>query len=104
MADDLEAFKILSGEGVGHRAEYLVGVCYEQGLCVDADHVEAAKYYQRAAEGGDSDAQTKMGWLCQYGLMGTEKDYNKAEYWYRLAAVQQNIHAQNGLKSLASSR
>ena len=47
----------------------------------------ALRYYQMAAQAGDPEAQTKMGWMFENGL-GVAKDMAKAAEWYGSAAQQ----------------
>lgn len=42
------------------HAQYLLGECYENGVCVHEDMVEAMKYYRLAAEQGHPEAKEKM--------------------------------------------
>ena len=46
----------------------------------------ALRYYQMAANAGDAEAQTKMGWLFEQGL-GVGKDLTEAAKWYERAAL-----------------
>ena len=47
----------------------------------------AMRYYQMAAQAGDPEAQTKMGWMFENG-MGVGKDMAEAAKWYQRAAKQ----------------
>jgi len=51
------------------------------------DYVESAKWFLRAAEKGQPNAQTRIGVLYENGL-GVEQDYKKALFWYQKAAAQ----------------
>jgi serine/threonine protein kinase len=57
---------------------------------------EAAKWYAKAAERGNADAQNELGHLYQFGL-GTEKDNAQAFQWFRKAADQGNPGGQANL-------
>jgi len=57
---------------------------------------EAAKWYAKAAERGNADAQNELGHLYQFGL-GVEKDNAQALQWFRKAADQGNPGGQANL-------
>ena len=42
-------------------AQHNLGTLYNHGLGLESDLVEAAKWYRLAAQGGNANAQTKMG-------------------------------------------
>ena len=63
---------------------------------VAQDYTEAAKWFLKAAEQGNADAQTFLGYCYENGL-GVTKDYNEAVKWYRKAADQGNSSAQYNL-------
>ena len=60
------------------------------------DNSIAAKWYRKAAEQGNVDAQFQLG-VCYANGSGVEKDMNEAAKWYREAAEQGNPLAQNSL-------
>src|SRR6516165_7780823 len=49
------------------------------------DYAEAAHWYRRAADQGNSEAQNNVGWLYENGR-GVAQDYGEAMRWYRAAA------------------
>ena len=51
------------------------------------DDTEAAKWFRKAAEQGDAEAQSKLG-ECYYFGIGVEKDETEALKWFRKAAEQ----------------
>ncbi len=51
------------------------------------DHVEAAKWWRKAAEQGDANAQCSLGMAYDNGT-GVPKDSAKAVNWVRKAAEQ----------------
>ena len=51
------------------------------------DYIEAAKWFLKAAEQGNADAQTFLGYSYENGL-GVTKDFIEAVKWYRKAAEQ----------------
>jgi len=55
--------------------------------------IEAAKWYQKAAEQGNAEAQEELGEFYLAGN-GVEKKTHKAAEWYRKAAEQDNVEAQ----------
>jgi len=57
------------------------------------DYELALRELTPLAEKGDPKAQSRLGWLYQFGL-GTKKDPQKAIKWYRMAAEQGNDEAQ----------
>ncbi|MEA1651390.1 tetratricopeptide repeat protein [Nitrospirillum sp. BR 11164] len=52
-----------------------------------------------AADKGDGEAQTYLGWMYEKGL-GVPVDYARAQAWYTKAAAQGHAHALNNLGSL----
>lgn len=69
------------------RGLYILGARYADGIGVARDPARAADLWRRAAELGDADAQTSLGWLYTLGE-GVPRDPLKAADWYRRAAVQ----------------
>jgi hypothetical protein len=57
---------------------------------------EETSPYRNAAEQGDADAQSNLGFMFEKGR-GVTQDYAQAVYWYRKAAEQGNAVAQNNL-------
>lgn len=77
-------------------AQYELGYCYEKGVGVGHDEIEAIKWYRRAAEGGHAPAQFVLGYFHQgHGLLG----YDHAEVlkWYGKASDQGYAKAQFNL-------
>jgi TPR repeat protein len=62
---------------------------------MDGDFTEALKWYRKAAEQGDADAQTYLG--RHYNGEGVLQDYAEAVKWLRKAAEQGDEEAQNNL-------
>ena len=60
------------------------------------DPTQAIKWYRKAAEQGDADAQSELGRCYFYGI-GTRRDYKKAVYWCRKAAKAGKADAQYAL-------
>jgi TPR repeat protein len=55
--------------------------------------VEAARHYLPAADGGDAEAQCRLGWLYEYGRGGMPKDERRAAGLYGKAAEQGHAEA-----------
>ncbi len=70
-------------------AQYCLGSLYDK----KKNYAEALKWYRKAADQGNSDAQTSLGLLYSKGLVGLPDDPSAA-YWYRRAAKKGNAVAQ----------
>ncbi len=62
-------------------------MAYGDGDGVPKDYKEAVRWYRKAAEQGDADAQDSLGSLYANGD-GVPHDYKEAVKWFRLAADQ----------------
>jgi hypothetical protein len=60
---------------------------------IEMDHTKAMKWYRKAAEQGNADAQNNLGACFKYG-QGVAKDPVEAVKWYRIAAEQGHASAQ----------
>lgn len=78
------------------RAQYSMGVLYENGFGVTKDLPQAAAWYLKAAEQGNSDAQFNLGAMHEHGV-GMPVNYPEAVRWYRPAAEQGDIDALSNL-------
>jgi len=65
----------------------------------EKNYAEAVKYYRKAAELGNADAQSTLGWMYDQAK-GVRRNYAEAAKWYRKAAEQGNNVAQNNLGTL----
>ena len=75
-----------------HASPFTDGLeAYEQG-----DYASAMKWFLRAAEQGDTNAQYSLGYM-NYRGEGTPQDYTEAAKWYRKAAEQGHADAQLNL-------
>lgn len=74
-----------------------LGEKYYYGRGVKQDYKEAAKYFQRAGEQGDSNAQFRLSYMYEHG-MGVEKNYTRALYWFRMFSAQGPKLEQNRIK------
>jgi TPR repeat protein len=63
---------------------------------VTEDHIEAVKWYRKAAEQGNSGAQFALGLIYEYGR-GVQVNYAEAAKWYRRAAEQGQNSSQEKL-------
>jgi TPR repeat protein len=63
---------------------------------VTRDYAEALKWYRKAAEQGEANAQSNLGVMYHEGE-GTARDYAEAVKWWRKAAEQGHADAQNNL-------
>eukprot|EP00729_Bicosta_minor_P011824 gene11824-biopygen25110 len=77
-------------------AQSNLGCLYLNGKGVEQDHVEAAKWFQKAAEAGNAMAQFNLGILYHTGK-GVEQDHVEAAKWYRKAAKAGLTEAQHNL-------
>jgi len=62
---------------------------YEKGRGVPQDDKTAVKWYRRAAEQGDAEAQGNLGAMYAFGK-GVLKDYVYAHMWGNIAATNGN--------------
>ena len=63
---------------------------------VPQDDVEAVRWYRRAADRGDANAQTSLGFMYANGR-GVPRDFAEAANWYRKAADRGDAAAQYNL-------
>jgi TPR repeat protein len=80
-------------EAFGLGSMYLNG---RGGLAKDDE--EAVKWYRKAAEQGEVEAQTYLGFMYEQGLGGLPQNRAEAVKWYRKAAEQGYTDAKNALK------
>ncbi len=78
------------------KAQFVLGVMYQNGHGVAKDSAEAVKWYRLAADQGLADAQFVLGVMYHTG-QGVPQDYAEAMKWYRLAADQGHPDAQFAL-------
>jgi hypothetical protein len=81
----------------GHlRAQYNLGLMYDNGQGVEQDDAKAVYWYRRAAEGGHDGAQNNLGLMYASG-QGVPRDDAEAVAWWRKAAEQGYAKAQYNL-------
>jgi TPR repeat protein len=99
VVDELRALASAGGGAtswIALEAQYLLGLCCDNGFGIETDAAEAVKWYRKAAAQGHSGAQYNLG-NCYYSGVGVEKDQAVAVGWYRKAAAQGHRDAQNSL-------
>ena len=77
------------------RAQYNLGVMYDNGQGVPQDYKEAVKWYRLAAEQGLARAQYNLGVMYGTG-QGVLQDYAKVHMWFNLGASQGGENAKKG--------
>ena len=83
-------------------AFYEMGEKYYYGRGSRLDYAEAAKWYRKAAEQGNSDAQYSLGHMYLFGL-GVRQNSQDAANWFLKAALQGNTKARRRLESITPS-
>src|SRR5437016_2696359 len=79
-------FRLAAEQGLA-QAQCDLGVCYNKGVGVAKDAVEAVRWYRQAANQGYAEAQFHLG-VCYQNGQGVAKDVVEAVEWYRQAAEQ----------------
>ena len=72
---------------------------YRNGEGVPQGSAEAAKWYRKAAEQGNENAQNNLGYMYETGE-GVQQDYGEAVKWYRKTAEKGNDKAKEALRSI----
>jgi len=68
------------------EAQLWLGVAFDQHLWFGVtDEQESLKWFRKAAEQGNPDAEATLGMYYEFGE-GVEQDYTQAAYWFRRAA------------------
>lgn len=88
----MSAFKPLAVQG-DPRAQFNVGLMYEDGRGVLRNFETALMWYRTAAQQGNARAQNNIGFMYCYGR-GVQRDFREAMSWYRLSAEQEFPRAQ----------
>ena len=77
------------------KAQYNLGLIYNNGEGVPQDYTEARKWLLKAAQQGHAKAQNNLGYFYRTGT-GVPQDYITAYAWFKIAAAQGNeIAAKN---------
>ena len=67
------------------KAQYNLGLLYENGWGVTQNYKKAVAWYQKAANQGIAEAQYNLGVMYEEGR-GVQQDYQQAAAWYEKAA------------------
>ena len=86
----LKYYKLATEKGF-YPAECYLGYLYYKGLGVGKNIEKAIKHIKNSADKGFSQAQYLLGIIYLKGDEGVDKDYNKAFYYFKLAADNVNI-------------
>jgi len=78
------------------RAQFNLGLMYENGWGVLQDYKTAVKWYRLSAEQGDASAQYNLGVMYDNGR-GVPQNDKTAVKWWKLAAEQGDADAQSNL-------
>ena len=84
------------------KAQYKLGLMYDDGEGVQQDDKTAVKWYTKAAEQENASAQTNLGLMYDNGRGVPEND-KTAVAWYTKAAEQGNANAQSNLGFMYAS-
>jgi uncharacterized protein len=74
------------------RAQFYLGLLYENGDGVTLDYAKARQWYEKSAAQGNANAQFYLGLLSAFG-QGGPLDLAQAHMWYSLAAGNGHIGA-----------
>lgn len=87
--------KIKLAKSGDRDAQCLLGNCYLEGNeDVDRNYAEALKWFSRAAEQNDAEAQYYMGKM-YYGGLGVPKDWAEAYKWFDIAEYNRYIYTRD---------
>lgn len=96
IVENIETIKVLAQKGDADALNNL-GICYEYGLAgFPQSDAEAAKWFMKAAELGQSIAQVNLAYCYEKGR-GVDQNYEKAFEWYYKAAKQGDDEAQTAV-------
>jgi uncharacterized protein len=74
------------------RAQFYLGMLYENGDGVPPDYEKAREWYEKSAAQGDANAQFYLGLMSAFGR-GGPLDLAQAHMWYSLAAENGHVRA-----------
>jgi TPR repeat protein len=89
--------KLALAKAGDEEAQYAVGEALANGNDVKVNKAEASKWYGKAADQGNADAQFKLATLFHEGAPGLKKSPERAAKLYEAAAKQGHVEAQNWL-------
>lgn len=78
------------------KAQCQVAICYQLGVGMEKDDVQAFTWYKRAAEQNSAEGQSSVGMCYAYGI-GVSKDLREGIKWWHKAAQQNYAEAQCAL-------
>ena len=84
------------------RAQFNLGLMYQNGQGVAKDEVEAVKWYRKAADQGNAFAQNNLGVMYANGL-GVEEDDVEAYKWFLLSGAQGTEQAKEKIPIIEKS-
>ena len=91
FAKALREWRPLAEQGDA-RAQYYLGLLYENGDGVPQDYEKAREWYEKSAAQGEANAQFYLGLLSAFG-QGGPLDLAQAHMWYSLAAGNGHVGA-----------
>ena len=91
FAKALREWRPLAEQGDA-RAQYYLGLLYENGDGVPQDYEKAREWYEKSAAQGEANAQFYLGLLSAFG-QGGPLDLAQAHMWYSLAAGKGHVGA-----------
>ena len=91
FAKALREWRPLAEQGDA-RAQYYLGLLYENGDGVPQDYEKAREWYEKSAAQGEANAQFYLGLLSAFGR-GGPLDLAQAHMWYSLAAGKGHVGA-----------
>ena len=89
------------GAEIGLAVQYSLAILHLYGYGVPQSLIEAAKWFEKAGDQGDSNAQFSLGEM-YWGGEGVPRDEELAAKWFRKAAEQGDIDAQRALAILGT--
>ena len=91
FAKALREWRPLAEQGDA-RAQYYLGLLYENGDGVPRDYEKAREWYEKSAAQGEANAQFYLGLMSAFGR-GGPLDLAQAHMWYSLAAGNGHVCA-----------
>ena len=94
--DRLATLRAKADKGEAAAQSKLAEAYFIGSLGLAKNEVEAVKWYRKAAEQNQAEAQFNLG-VCYWNGQGVAKDDPEAVKWYRRAAEQNHVRAQFNL-------
>ena len=91
FTEAVKRFKDAADHGLA-EAQYILGVCYEEGKGIARNLREAFKWFLKSAEQGNPAAQSKTA-VSYYSGYGVHRNYDNALIWAQKAAEQEEYVA-----------